>query len=131
MSAKTIPCRPGQRIPTNLALLVEHGCDLRRRWAPQAQQLLGGNWDPYPIDMSFQPPCMVLSHIGLAQPGKINRVRPSLPCTRPSTLPPAPPAHLGAVSRTSCQQLPRRRPVLRRYCFTAQTQRITTRGDAT
>jgi len=39
----------------------------------KAQQLLGGNWEPYPIDMSFQPPCMVLSTIGLAQPGKIIR----------------------------------------------------------
>lgn len=24
-----------------------------------AQQLLSGQWDPYPIDMGFQPPCMV------------------------------------------------------------------------
>lgn len=41
----------------------------------RAAQLLGGNWEPYPIDMSFQPPCGVLSTIGLAQPGKIQRVR--------------------------------------------------------
>ena len=41
----------------------------------RAAQLLGGNWEPYPIDMTFQPPCMVLSTIGLAQPGKILRVR--------------------------------------------------------
>nr|BAQ35512.1 chlorophyllide a oxygenase [Palmophyllum crassum] len=35
-----------------------------------------GYWDPYPIDMAFQPPCMVLSTIGLAQPGKLeNGVR--------------------------------------------------------
>jgi hypothetical protein len=34
-----------------------------------AQRLLSGAWDPYPIDMAFQPPCMVLSTIGLAQPG--------------------------------------------------------------
>lgn len=40
----------------------------------RAAQLLGGNWEPYPIDMIFQPPCMVLSTIGLAQPGKIRRV---------------------------------------------------------
>ncbi|CAK0782545.1 hypothetical protein CVIRNUC_005763 [Coccomyxa viridis] len=38
-----------------------------------AQKLLGGNWEPYPIDMAFEPPCMVLSTIGLAQPGKIER----------------------------------------------------------
>lgn len=30
----------------------------------KAAQLLGGNWEPYPIDMSFEPPCMVLSTIG-------------------------------------------------------------------
>ncbi|EFJ44919.1 chlorophyll a oxygenase [Volvox carteri f. nagariensis] len=36
-------------------------------------KLLSGYWDPYPIDMAFQPPCMVLSTIGLAQPGKIMR----------------------------------------------------------
>ncbi|KAG1656474.1 hypothetical protein FOA52_005633 [Chlamydomonas sp. UWO 241] len=38
-----------------------------------ANRLLSGSWDPYPISMSFVPPCMVLSHIGLAQPGKIER----------------------------------------------------------
>lgn len=27
-------------------------------------QLMGGSWDPYPIDMSFEPPCCVLSTIG-------------------------------------------------------------------
>ena len=29
-----------------------------------AARLLGGSWEPYPIDMSFEPPCMVLSTIG-------------------------------------------------------------------
>jgi hypothetical protein len=29
--------------------------------------------DPYPIDMAFLPPCMTLSVIGLAAPGKIER----------------------------------------------------------
>jgi len=38
-----------------------------------ASKMLSGNWDPYPIDMAFQPPCMVISRIGLAQPGKIMR----------------------------------------------------------
>ncbi|KAF8065639.1 hypothetical protein HT031_003240 [Scenedesmus sp. PABB004] len=38
-----------------------------------AQRLLSGQWDPYPIDMAFQPPCMTVSKIGLAQPGKIMR----------------------------------------------------------
>ena len=35
----------------------------------QAQQLLAGHWEPYPIDMSFEPPCMVLSTIGAAPLG--------------------------------------------------------------
>jgi len=34
-------------------------------------KLLGGNWEPYPIDMSFEPPCMVLSTIGLMKPGQL------------------------------------------------------------
>ncbi|KAL4430402.1 hypothetical protein ABPG77_002208 [Micractinium sp. CCAP 211/92] len=38
-----------------------------------AAQILGGNWEPYPIDMQFGPPCMVLSTIGLTSPGKIER----------------------------------------------------------
>jgi chlorophyllide a oxygenase len=38
---------------------------------PRVQRLLSGNWDPYPIDMSFEPPCMVVSMIGLKQPGQI------------------------------------------------------------
>ncbi len=29
-----------------------------------AARVLGGSWEPYPIDMSFEPPCMVLSTIG-------------------------------------------------------------------
>ena len=29
-----------------------------------AQKLLGGNWEPSPIDMAFEPPCMGLSTIG-------------------------------------------------------------------
>lgn len=32
---------------------------------------LQGYWDPYPIDMEFCPPCMVLSTIGISKPGKI------------------------------------------------------------
>ncbi|KAA3453800.1 Chlorophyllide a oxygenase, chloroplastic [Gossypium australe] len=32
---------------------------------------LQGYWDPYPIDMEFQPPCMVLSTIGISKPGKL------------------------------------------------------------
>ncbi|CAK9275548.1 unnamed protein product [Sphagnum jensenii] len=33
---------------------------------------LQGTWDPYPIAMEFQPPCMVLSTIGLEKPGKLD-----------------------------------------------------------
>jgi phenylpropionate dioxygenase-like ring-hydroxylating dioxygenase large terminal subunit len=29
-----------------------------------ARRMLGGHWEPYPIDMAFEPPCMVLSTIG-------------------------------------------------------------------
>lgn len=31
---------------------------------------MGGHWEPYPIAMAFQPPCMVISQVGLARPGK-------------------------------------------------------------
>lgn len=33
-----------------------------------AARMLGGNWEPYPIDMAFEPPCMVLSTIGALPP---------------------------------------------------------------
>ena len=46
-----------------------------------AGQLLGGHWEPYPIDMAFAPPCMVLSTIGLSQPGKIERGARAADCT--------------------------------------------------
>jgi chlorophyllide a oxygenase len=36
-------------------------------------EMLGGHWHPYPIDMSFAPPCTTLSTIGLSQPGKIEK----------------------------------------------------------
>ncbi|KAF7816853.1 filament-like plant protein [Senna tora] len=32
---------------------------------------LQGYWDPYPIDMEFRPPCMVLSTVGISKPGKL------------------------------------------------------------
>lgn len=37
-----------------------------------AAAALRGHWEPYPIDMEFRPPCMVLSTIGLAKPGKLD-----------------------------------------------------------
>lgn len=45
-----------------------------------ASKLLGGNWDPYPIDMAFHPPCMTASLIGLAQPGKVEKGARALEC---------------------------------------------------
>ncbi len=47
-----------------------------------AKRLLEGDWDPYPIEMSFQPPCMVVSLIGLAQPGMIMRGVKAAECER-------------------------------------------------
>ncbi|EYU22967.1 hypothetical protein ABFS82_03G098900 [Erythranthe guttata] len=35
------------------------------------QSGLEGYWDPYPIDMEFKPPCIVLSTIGISKPGKL------------------------------------------------------------
>uniref|UniRef100_A0A6U3AD81 Pheophorbide a oxygenase domain-containing protein n=3 Tax=Lotharella globosa TaxID=91324 RepID=A0A6U3AD81_9EUKA len=35
-----------------------------------ASKMLSGSWDPYPIDMAFDIPCMVNSKIGLVQVGK-------------------------------------------------------------
>eukprot|EP00270_Netrium_digitus_P016904 TRINITY_DN612_c0_g1_i1.p1 TRINITY_DN612_c0_g1~~TRINITY_DN612_c0_g1_i1.p1 ORF type:complete len:656 (-),score=186.37 TRINITY_DN612_c0_g1_i1:47-2014(-) len=41
------------------------------RFKTGAAAVLRGHWDPYPIDMEFRPPCVVLSTIGLAKPGKL------------------------------------------------------------
>ncbi|KAF3778035.1 Chlorophyllide a oxygenase [Nymphaea thermarum] len=32
---------------------------------------LQGHWDPYPIDMEFGPPCMVISTIEISKPGRL------------------------------------------------------------
>ena len=46
-----------------------------RGWADMASWLAGapraarGSWAPYPIDMAFEPPCCVVSSVGLAQSG--------------------------------------------------------------
>lgn len=49
-----------------------------------AQQIggLGGEWQPYPIDMTFQPPCMVLSQIGLVKPGQVEAETRASDCDR-------------------------------------------------
>lgn len=76
-------------VPVEHGLLVENLLDLAhapfthtstfaRGWpVPDAvkfrmMSMLGGEWDPYPIDMAFEPPCMTLSVIGLQQPGKVS-----------------------------------------------------------
>uniref|UniRef100_A0A7S3QM46 Rieske domain-containing protein n=1 Tax=Dunaliella tertiolecta TaxID=3047 RepID=A0A7S3QM46_DUNTE len=47
-----------------------------------ATKMLAGDWDPYPISMSFNPPCIALSTIGLSQPGKIMRGYKAEECKR-------------------------------------------------
>ena len=85
-------------VPVEHGLLVENLLDLAhapfthtstfaRGWPVpdavkfHASRLLGGNWDPYPIEMAFQPPCMTVSHIGLARPGKAATVSGGLGLT--------------------------------------------------
>eukprot|EP00246_Nothoceros_aenigmaticus_P018460 TRINITY_DN965_c0_g1_i2.p1 TRINITY_DN965_c0_g1~~TRINITY_DN965_c0_g1_i2.p1 ORF type:complete len:219 (-),score=24.61 TRINITY_DN965_c0_g1_i2:556-1212(-) len=76
-------------LPVEHGLLVENLLDLAhapfthvttfaKGWAVPSSvsfktsvDALQGYWDPYPIDMAFQPPCMVLSTIGLAKPGQL------------------------------------------------------------
>lgn len=77
-------------VPVEHGLLVENLLDLAhapfthtstfaRGWPIpdvvrfKAAEALSGAWHPYPIDMEFRPPCVTVSTIGLAQPGKIER----------------------------------------------------------
>mmetsp|Transcript_7065 Transcript_7065/g.12060 ORF Transcript_7065/g.12060 Transcript_7065/m.12060 type:complete len:654 (-) Transcript_7065:1149-3110(-) len=86
-------------VPVEHGLLVENLLDLAhapfthtstfaRGWPIpdyvkfKASQMLSGNWDPYPISMSFQPPCVTVSNIGLAQPGQIMRGVRAEECTK-------------------------------------------------
>lgn len=46
-----------------------------------------GEWNPYPIDMSFVPPCQCISHIGLAQAGAAGSGAQFVPGSRPSDCP--------------------------------------------
>ncbi|CAG9460022.1 unnamed protein product [Pedinophyceae sp. YPF-701] len=39
----------------------------------RTMEMLAGEWHPYPINMSFEPPCMTLSTVGLHSPGSIER----------------------------------------------------------
>ena len=77
-------------VPVEHGLLIENLLDLAhapfthtstfaRGWPVpdfvkfNTNKVLMGTWDPYPIEMSFHPPCMTLSVIGMAQPGKVRR----------------------------------------------------------
>lgn len=77
-------------VPVEHGLLVENLLDLAhapfthtstfaRGWPIpdavkfHANKLLSGYWDPYPIEMSFLPPCVTESFIGIAQVGKVER----------------------------------------------------------
>ncbi len=54
-------------------------------WADIGTWLAGGargSWAPYPIDMSFEPPCCVVSHVGLAQAGAAGSGAQFVPGTR-------------------------------------------------
>jgi chlorophyllide a oxygenase len=54
-------------------------------WADMGNWLAGGtrgNWEPYPIDMAFEAPCCVLSHVGLAQAGAAGGGAQFVPGTR-------------------------------------------------
>lgn len=52
---------PASSLPTCVADVVKFN----------ATKLLSGQWDPYPIDMYFHPPCVTVSSIGLARPGVV------------------------------------------------------------
>lgn len=77
-------------VPVEHGLLVENLLDLAhapfthtstfaRGWpVPElvkfhAGKMMAGDWDPYPIRMGFEPPCITVSTIGLKRPGGIER----------------------------------------------------------
>jgi len=81
-------CEISLDVPVEHGLLIENLLDLAhapfthtetfaKGWSIpdlvnfQTLSRLGGNWEPYPIDMSFNPPCVTLSTIGLARPGQV------------------------------------------------------------
>ena len=43
-----------------------------------ASKMLSGNWDPYPIDMAFQPPCMVRNLVESWQRIEVGRIHSML-----------------------------------------------------
>jgi len=84
-------------VPVEHGLLIENLLDLAhapfthtstfaRGWAVpdvvsfQAGKMLSGNWNPYPIDMAFNPPCMTASLIGLSKPGQLSAGARALDC---------------------------------------------------
>jgi chlorophyllide a oxygenase len=77
-------------VPVEHGLLIENLLDLAhapfthtstfaRGWpVPElvkfhAGKMMAGDWDPYPIRMGFEPPCITISTIGLKRPGGIER----------------------------------------------------------
>jgi len=46
-----------------------------------------GSWNPYPIDMAFEPPCCAVSHIGLAQAGAAGSGASFVPGSRAADCP--------------------------------------------
>lgn len=66
-----------------------------------ANKLLSGQWDPYPIDMAFQPPCMVGGVHG-ADPWLPDVISPELGCFCADLLPEL---FAALVLQFSCGQL--------------------------
>ncbi|KAJ8541715.1 hypothetical protein K7X08_002531 [Anisodus acutangulus] len=65
-------------LPVEHGLLLDNTSTFAKGWnVPSLVKFLTpasgleGYWDPYPIDMEFRPPCMVLSTIGISKPGKL------------------------------------------------------------
>jgi len=114
-------------VPVEHGLLVENLLDLAhapfthtstfaRGWpVPEAVKvrmvsILSGEWDPYPIDMSFEPPCMTLSLIGLQKPGQVARGARAEDCEKHlrqmHVCLPARPGHTRLLYRMSLDFLP-------------------------
>ncbi|KAK4804323.1 hypothetical protein SAY86_004140 [Trapa natans] len=83
---KSLPCFeqegmiwiwPGDALPSAvpLSLLPPPGFHIHAKFLTPISGLQG-NWDPYPIDMEFRPPCMVFSTTGISKPGKLEGRNP-------------------------------------------------------
>ena len=67
-----------------------------------AARMLGGNWEPYPIDMAFEPPCMVLSTIGALPPAREPGARRRCVGVCRDVLECGVAAHVSPANRTIC-----------------------------